>query len=258
MQRKTWGKDSRDDNERLFLEGPRPRLRELAWAIRLFFECMRGLRRLHFVGPCATVFGSARFEPGHPYYEMARALGSELARLGFTVMTGGGPGLMEAANRGAKEAGGLSIGCNITLPVEQKANAYLDRWVEFRHFFVRKLMLAKYSFGFAAMPGGLGTLDELFEILTLIQTRKIDAFPVVLMGVAYWAPLLSFLRETQKHFRTLDAQDLDTLLVTDSPVEAAFFIHKMASHRFGLRHGRHLKPRIWLLEKTGRLQAPQA
>src|SRR3954447_10656899 len=140
---------------------------------------MRGFRLLHFVGPCATVFGSARFTEDHRYYKMARELGGRLARAGFTVMTGGGPGIMEAANRGAKEAGGYSVGCNIELPREQKPNPYLDRWVTFRDFGIRKLMLIKYSYAFIVLPGGFGTLDEFFSTATLIQTEKIEDFPLV-------------------------------------------------------------------------------
>ncbi len=157
---------------------------------------MYSFRNLHFVGPCVTVFGSARLTEPHPYYLLARELGAQIARAGFTVMTGGGPGLMEAANRGAKDAEGVSIGCNITLPKDQKPNHFLDKWVEFRYFFVRKLMLAKYSYGFIAMPGGFGTLDEFFEIATLVQTGKIKNFPVILMGAEYWTPLLRFLDAT--------------------------------------------------------------
>src|SRR5262249_9523341 len=150
---------------------------------------------LHFVGPCVTVFGSARFKEDHPYYELARTVGQRLAKLGFTVMTGAGPGIMEAANRGAKDVGGYSVGCNIVLPHEQKINAYLDRVVTFRHFYVRKVMLVKYSYAFAVLPGGLGTLDELFEAATLIQTGKIQNFPVVLFRKDYWQPLVDLLRE---------------------------------------------------------------
>src|SRR6185312_13288512 len=155
---------------------------------------IRGFRTLHFVGPCATVFGSARFDKDHPYYKLAVEVGSKLARSGFTVMTGGGPGIMEAANRGAKEAGGYSVGCNIELAHEQKPNPFLDRWITFRHFYVRKLMLVKYSYGFIAMPGGFGTLDEIFETVTLLQTRKIAGFPLVFMGSQYWDPLIDFMR----------------------------------------------------------------
>src|SRR6516165_11505667 len=153
-----------------FLEGPQPRAFELGQALKLFWELIRGFRALHFAGPCVTVFGSARFKEDHAYYHMARAVGAGLARAGFTVMTGGGPGIMEAANRGAKDVGGRSVGCNIELPLEQQPNHYLDRCVRLHYFFVRKTLLVKYSYAFVFLPGGAGTLDELFEALTLIQT----------------------------------------------------------------------------------------
>ena len=142
-----------------------------------------------------TVFGSARFDESHPYYALGREVGRGLARLGFTVMTGGGPGLMAAANRGAREAGGRSVGCNIKLPQEQAPNPFLDRWVLCRYFFVRKVLLFKYSYAFVGLPGGLGTLDELTEALTLVQTGKIRNFPVVLIGAGFWRPFQSLLRE---------------------------------------------------------------
>ena len=189
-----WGKGTRDPAERQLLRGPRPRGVELLEALRILGECLKGFRRLHFVGPCVTVFGSARFKEDHPYYVLARELGARLAEAGFAVMTGGGPGIMEAANRGAKDVGGTSVGCNITLPVEQKPNPYLDRWVELKYFFVRKMLLEKYSYAFVAMPGGIGTLDELFETSVLIQTHKMKDFPVVLMGKSFWTPLLDYLR----------------------------------------------------------------
>src|SRR5262245_60515207 len=168
-----------------FLQGPQPRGFELARAARIFVEFIRGFRALHFVGPCVTVFGSARFPEDHRYYQLARDVGARLAHAGFTVMTGGGPGIMEAANRGAREAGGRSIGCNIELPHEQRPNAYVDRWITFRHFFVRKVMLVKYSYAFVALPGGFGTLDEIFETVTLVQTGKIQEFPLVLIGTDF-------------------------------------------------------------------------
>jgi hypothetical protein len=226
-------------DERHLLEGPDRRTTELFRALRIFRELIRGFRALHFVGPCATVFGSARFDESHPHYQLARETGRALAGEGLTVMTGGGPGIMEAANRGAREAGGVSIGCTIQLPHEQVTNPYLDRLVPFRYFFVRKLMLVKYSVGFIAMPGGFGTMDEIFETLTLIQTGKIRDFPVVLMGAEYWRPLLELLRGSMGPAGTIDELDVRRLLVTDSPEEAARHIARSAAHRFGVR----LRPR---------------
>jgi len=173
------------NGERYFLEGPHSRRSELLFSIRVFREFIRGFRALHFVGPCVTVFGSARFTEDHPYYAIARSVGRELAKTGFTVMTGGGPGIMEAANRGAREEHGLSVGCNIRLPKEQKPNRYLNTWVTFDHFFVRKVLLFKYSYAFVILPGGFGTADEMFEALTLIQTAKISHFPVIILGKEY-------------------------------------------------------------------------
>jgi hypothetical protein len=231
-----WGKSTSEPEEELFLEGPRSRGFELGRAFRIFRELIYGFRALHFVGPCITVFGSARFHPEHPYYALTRELGARIALAQFTVMTGGGPGLMEAANRGAKDAAGVSIGCNIVLPQEQKPNPYLDKWVEFRYFFVRKLMLVKYSYGFVAAPGGFGTLDELFEVVTLIQTGKIKNFPVVLLGSSYWSPLLVFLRQSVLANAAISPRDLDLLLVTDSPSEAVAYIRRSATERFGFRY----------------------
>src|SRR5262245_31980943 len=205
-----------DKHNRVFLSGPRARLEELARVIRIAGEFIKGFRKFHFVGPCVTVFGSARFKEDHPYYTLARDIGRRLATAGATVMTGGGPGIMEAANRGAKEAGGYSIGCNIQLPLEQKPNPYLDRWVTFRYFFVRKVLLVKYSYAFVIMPGGFGTLDELFEAVTLIQTRKIESFPVVLVGTDYWKPLLDFARNTLIRAGTIAPEDINLLTPTDS------------------------------------------
>ena len=233
-----------------FLAGPQGRIDELTRATRIFFEFMRGFRALHFVGPCVTVFGSARFSEGHPYYELARQCGGELARAGFTVMTGGGPGAMEAANRGAKEAGGRSIGCNIELPVEQKPNPYLDKWITFRHFFVRKVMLVKYSYAFIALPGGFGTLDEIFETATLIQTAKIYEFPLVLIGRDFWRPLLEFLSNGLVAARTIDPADVDRLLVTDSARHAVDAITDVAKRRFHLTYGARMMPRWFLGEKA--------
>jgi uncharacterized protein (TIGR00730 family) len=244
-----WGRRTGDPTERRFLQGPRPRSEELAEAARIFAECMKGFRGLHFVGPCVTVFGSARFPPDHPYYALARQVGARLAEAGFTVMTGGGPGIMEAANRGAKDAGGYSVGCNITLPVEQKPNPYLDRFVEFRYFFVRKMMLEKYSYAFIAMPGGIGTLDEIFETSVLIQTGKMKEFPFVLVGTSFWRPLVAYLEEGLLAAKTIDRADVARFIVTDSPEEAVALIRDRAMTQFGLTYGPTARKRWWLGER---------
>jgi uncharacterized protein (TIGR00730 family) len=233
------------------LEGPTSRFVELLRAVRIFREVIRGFRRLHFVGPCVTVFGSARFSESHKYYQLTRALGAELSRAGFTVMTGGGPGLMEAANRGAKDVGGRSVGCNIVLPMEQAPNPYLDTYVQFRYFFVRKLMLAKYSFAFVAMPGGFGTMDELFEVATLVQTDKMQDFPIVLMGTDYWQPLVEFLRESMIAYGTIRQEDLDRFIISDDPQVVAERIRQTGMKQFGLT-GKPPKARWWLLERRPR------
>ena len=222
-----------DKADRVLLEGPHSRRKELWLVLRAVRDFLNGFRTLHFVGPCVTVFGSARYDESHPYYALGREVGRGLVDLGFTVMTGGGPGLMEAANRGAREAGGRSVGCNIELPSEQMPNPYLDRRVTCRYFFVRKVLLFKYSYAFIGLPGGLGTLDELFEALTLIQTGKIASFPVVLIGTEYWRPL----RDLLQHFasaRTIAAEDLDLLLVTDRVDAALGHVRRHAVERFGL------------------------
>jgi len=219
--------------ERLFLIGPRSRWKEFLSVLGILRELIRGFRTLHFVGPCVTVFGSARFREGHPFYELARQVGGRLARMGFTTMTGGGPGIMEAASRGAHEAGGYTVGCNIVLPEEQVINPWIDCSVTFDHFFVRKVMLVKYSYAFVVMPGGFGTMDELFEALVLIQTKKIEDFPVVLMGKQYYEPLLALMNKMRAE-ATIDAPDLKLLLVTDSVDEAMAYIDKHVFKSFGL------------------------
>jgi uncharacterized protein (TIGR00730 family) len=238
-----------DGEERKFLEGPQPRGLELLWAVRVFLQFFRGFRALGFLGPCVTVFGSARFGEDHRYYILARQLGAELVRGGFTVMTGGGPGIMEAANRGAKDVGGRSIGCNIELPEEQFANAYLDKMVLFRHFFVRKVMLAKYSYAFVALPGGFGTFDEVFEASTLIQTGKMRDFPVVLMGTEFWAPLMDYLRGTLLAEGTIHEEDVDRILLTDDPKEATAWIVDAAIRKFGLSYRAQRRRRWWFFER---------
>jgi hypothetical protein len=231
-----------------FIEGPHSRLRELWFLFRVMREFLKGFRILHFAGPVVTVFGSARTKEGHPKYELARKIGFELASMGFSVMTGGGPGIMEAANRGAKEAGGKSIGCNIMLPMEQKPNPYLDIMVTFKYFFVRKLMLLKYSYAFVVLPGGAGTMDELFETLTLIQTKKIYNFPIILLGREYFKPLMDFL-DLMVIERTLDETDLGFLILTDSVDEAVSYIQKNIVDKFGIKLKKVPKPSKILLEK---------
>jgi uncharacterized protein (TIGR00730 family) len=243
-----WVEMSESPEVARFLEGPQPRSFELVRAVRIFAEFVRGFRRMHFIGPCVTVFGSARFGEDHAYYRIAREIGMRLAQAGFAVMTGGGPGVMEAANRGARDVGGRSIGCNIRLPREQRPNPYLDRWITFRYFFVRKVMLVKYSYAFVALPGGLGTLDEIFETATLIQTRKINDFPLVLVGADYWEPLLTFMRDRLVAQRTIDPEDLDRITVTDSPAEAVDEIIDVATRRFKLKYGAAARPRWYLGE----------
>lgn len=219
--------------DRVLLEGPHSRRQELWLVLRALRDFIAGFRTLHFVGPCVTVFGSARFDESHPYYALGREIGAALAGLGFTVMTGGGPGLMEAANRGAREAGGRSVGCNIELSHEQAPNRFLDRWVTCHYFFVRKVLLFKYSYAFVALPGGFGTLDELLEALTLIQTKKIASFPVVLVGTAYWRPFQDLLAQLAAA-GTIDPADLNLMLVTDRVTDVVSHIERHAVRRFGL------------------------
>lgn len=201
------------------LEGPKSRGSELLFTLKVVQQFIRGFRKLHFVGPCVTVFGSARFPPGHQFYTIAEQVGSAIAKTGFTVMTGGGPGIMEAANKGAFEAGGYSVGCNINLPREQAHNPYMHEWVSLDFFFVRKFLLLKYSYAFVVLPGGWGTMDELFETLTLIQTGMIHHFPVVLMGKDYYKPLVEYLDFMLAH-GTISADDLKYVRLTDDPNEA--------------------------------------
>ena len=217
-----------------FLQGPRSRRAEAMELLRIGAEFVRGFRRLHGVGPCVTVFGSARFGEDHRYYKLAREVGALLAQAGFTVMTGGGPGVMEAANRGAQEVGGTSVGMNIVLPHEQNLNRYVDIWMDFDYFFIRKVMLIKYSYAFVVLPGGFGTLDEIYDATTLIQTGKIGDFPVVLMGTDFWGPLVDFMHNQMVSEGTIDHQDVDRILFTDSPEEATRHILATVTYRLGL------------------------
>ena len=210
--------------ERLFLRGRRSRGADLESAVKFFLEFLRGFESFDFDVPCVTVFGSARFGPDHDHYRLARETGKALAQAGYAVMTGGGPGIMEAANRGAREGGGLSLGCNIKLPSEQQPNPYLDKFIEFEHFFVRKVMLVKYSTAFVVMPGGFGTLDEAFEVVTLIQTGKLERFPVVGMGGNFWAQLRLFARETMLTEGVITEEDIAFVRPAASPAEAVDII----------------------------------
>jgi len=229
-----WGKGTLSGEEGVFLRGPQPRSSEIARLLRICADFVRGVRALHFVGPCVTVFGSARFGEDHRYYTLAREMGQRLGKAGFTVMTGGGPGIMEAANRGARDVGARSIGCNIILPEEQRHNDYLDLWLEFHYFFLRKMMLVKYSYAFVVLPGGFGTMDEIFECATLIQTGKIKDFPLVLMGTEFWQPLKDFLCHRMVPEGTILPADCDRILFTDSVDEAMERILGAATREFGL------------------------
>jgi uncharacterized protein (TIGR00730 family) len=245
-----WGVIEANSEEREFLEGPHSRTFEFIHAFHVFFEMLKGFRKLHFIGPCVTVFGSARFAEGHKYYQLAQAVGSSLGRHGFGVMTGGGPGIMEAANRGARAVNSPSIGCNITLPKEQRPNPYLDCWVEFKYFMVRKFMLAKYSYGFVCLPGGFGTLDELFNVLTLVQTGKMRHFPIVMVGTEFWQPLRDLIEKRLVEAKTIDAQDTRYLYFTDSAEEAALFIQTIAMDQFSLTLKKKPHPKKLLGESS--------
>lgn len=246
LRKKT--RSEQEVEERVFLQGPHSRLRELGFLIRVMWGFLYGFRKLHFVGPLVTVFGSARTQEDEPYYQNAVKVGEELVNLGFGVMTGGGPGIMEAANRGAYEAGGTSIGCNILLPFEQDPNPYLDVMINFNYFFVRKVMLLKYSYAFVIMPGGAGTMDELFEVITLIQTKKIFNFPVVLIGTEYFAELMEMLHHMVEE-ETISPEDIDLFYVTDSIEDAMNHIKVNIVDKYDLKLMKTPKPSSILLEK---------
>lgn len=236
------------NSEHLFLQGHESRWREFRSALKIMLEFIRGFRRLHFLAPCITVFGSSRFDKGHKYYIRAVEFGEIIAKKGFSVMTGGGPGIMEAANRGAKIAKGCSVGCNIRLPHEQAPNPYLDVMIEMDHFYVRKVLLVKYSYAFVVFPGGFGTLDELFETLVLMQTDKIRRFPLVLFGSRYWNNLLEQI-EDMKVAGTISPSESSLFLVTDSVEEGMQYILDSLKEKYGqaVQH-RKFKRRWWLGE----------
>jgi uncharacterized protein (TIGR00730 family) len=236
-----------NESEIVFLAGPQSRWQELKFTFKTMFELINGFRAMHFIGPCITIFGSARFKEDHPYYALTREAAAAFARLGFTILTGGGPGLMEAANRGAKDVNGRSVGCNIQLPVEQKPNPYLDKWIYMKHFFIRKILLVKYSFAFVVMPGGYGTLDEYFEALTLIQTHKIKDFPIIIFGKEYHKELLEHIEKMNKN-ATINSNDMHLFIVTDSIDEAVNLIIEKSIKKYGLKPENKIKPVRWLFE----------
>jgi uncharacterized protein (TIGR00730 family) len=213
-------------NDKNFFKTERTIADEIRDSHKALSDLWQGVSAFEKIKNCVTVYGSARFKEGNRYYELARSMGKVLAENGFTVMTGGGPGVMEAANRGAKEGGGISLGCNIILPFEQKLNPYVDTKVEFEFFFTRKVILRKNSVAYVLMPGGFGTMDEIFEVLTLIQTGKLPARPVVCLGKDYWKHLGTFLRETMLNVGTISPEDLELALVTDDTQEAIDYIKK--------------------------------
>jgi uncharacterized protein (TIGR00730 family) len=232
--------------KQVYLEGPKSRSYEFNFAFKVFWQFINGFRILHFVGPCITVFGSARFKEDSNYYKSAREFGKRIAGLGFTTMTGGGPGIMEAANRGAFESGGMSIGCNIVLPQEQKQNPYLHKSVTFDQFFIRKAMLIKYSYAFIIMPGGFGTMDEFFETLTLIQTKSITQFPIVIFGKDYYKELMEAI-EDMANKGTISTDDLKLVLLTDDINEAVDHINIYITSNYKIKPRRKL---WWLFEKN--------
>ncbi len=219
--------------ERAFLEGSRNRFKELWFTFKVQYNFIRAFRKLHFIGPCVTVFGSARFDKTNPYYKKGEEVGKALSELGFAVMTGGGPGIMEAANKGAFENNGYSVGCNIILPLEQEVNPYLHKWIKIPYFFVRKFLLLKYSYAFVVMPGGIGTLDELFEALTLIQTKMILHFPVVLFGKEYHKELYEHIQMMADN-ESISQEDMNLLFLTDSVEEMKEHLMENAIKGFGL------------------------
>lgn len=231
-----------------FLEGPLSRWQEFTYLLEVCWDMFVGVRNLHFVGPCISFFGSARFSEQNPYYKTTVNLAARISELGFTIMTGGGPGIMEAANRGAKSVGGKSVGCNIKLPMEQAPNKYLDHWVTMDYFFTRKTMLIKYSYAFIVMPGGFGTMDEFFEALTLIQTKKIINFPMVLFGSEYHKNLIQFINDLARE-GAIAPIDKNLILVTDDPDEVVNYIKNNVAIKTNLAQYNSPHASGWLFEK---------
>jgi uncharacterized protein (TIGR00730 family) len=231
-----------------FLEGPQNRWRDFKFAWSVLMQFIKGFRTLHFVGPCVTIFGSARFKEDHPYYKQTEKIAGEIAKLGFTIMTGGGPGIMEAANRGARDVGGRSVGCNIVLPHEQSHNPYLDKWVNIKYFFVRKNLLMKYSYAFVVMPGGFGTLDEYFEALTLIQTNMVSQFPIIIFDREYHKDLMEHI-DLMVAKGTIAEEDLKLCLFTDSIEEAVKHLQENSIKKFNLKPAGPVTPHWWMFER---------
>lgn len=220
-----------------FLEGPQEIKNDQSILETVNDEFRKSFAVFNEISPCVAFFGSARTKPEDPLYEMGRKTAELIAREGFAIMTGGGPGMMQAANQGAHDAGGRSVGCTIELPNEEGANPYVNRGASFKHFFVRKVVMVKYSYGFVVLPGGYGTMDEMFEIITLIQTGKIREFPVVLMGCEYWSKLFDFLSTSMVEFGMIDPDDNDLFFLTDDPKTACEHVTRIASRRFDLQKG---------------------
>ncbi len=231
--------------EHVYLDGPKSRGYEFWFLIKVVWQFLKGFRTLHFVGPCITVFGSARFTEDNIYYQKAREFGQRIAATGFTTMTGGGPGIMEAANRGAYEKGGESVGLNIKLPFEQHYNPYLTQSVTFEHFFIRKVLLIKYSYAFIIMPGGFGTMDEFFETLTLVQTKTITEFPIVIFGKDFYSDMMEAIEDMAEK-GTISKEDLDLVLFTDDMDEAMAHISKYIISNYKIKK-RWRMP--WFFEK---------
>ena len=231
--------------EHVYLDGPKGRGYEFWFLIKVAYQFLKGFRLLHFVGPCITVFGSARFKEDNIYYQQAREFGRRIASTGFTTMTGGGPGIMEAANRGAFENGGASIGLNIKLPFEQHFNPYLTASVTFEHFFIRKVLLVKYSYAFIILPGGFGTMDEFFETLTLVQTKTITEFPIVIFGKEFYGELMEAIVDMAEK-GTISKEDLDLVLFTDDIDEAMNHIRQYIITNYEIKRRWRLP---WVIDK---------
>jgi len=229
-----------------YLDGPNSRGSELTFSFKVMKQLIKGFRKLHFIGPAITVFGSARFPENNTYYKWAYDIGKEISNMGFTTMTGGGPGIMEAANRGAFENGGYSVGCSIVLPREQVENPYMHKSVVFDFFFVRKVLLLKYSYAFIVMPGGFGTLDELFETLTLIQTAVLHEFPVVVFGIDYFKEVLTLVDRMIEE-KTISPSDKELILFTDNTEQGMAHVRKYIKDNYTVKVKR---PLWWLGEKT--------